>query len=213
MELTLQVDGTQLSDDVRDLLDNLTPEQKRDMAMQLLKDSMHDVESRFNKRVGVEEALAEMSNERVLYRYCKGRYGGQMELQRRYQGDDTVSAYERDWREADRSDQQRFDRLTRFYSHPLTYFRETILGEMLRVGRERVEQEVGDSELVQNAINEAVKGVVANLPGMVMAVMESLFAKQMVDALEQHSITAQYAERQENAVKELGERLDRANLY
>jgi len=42
MEIKLKVEGAQLTDDVRELLDNLTVEQKRDMAMQLLKDALED---------------------------------------------------------------------------------------------------------------------------------------------------------------------------
>lgn len=215
MELTLQVDGTQLSDEVRELLDNLTPEQKQDMALQLLRDSMHDTETRFNKRVGIEQALEEMSSGKVKYQYVREtpHYGDARMVLQRCRIDADARDWEKSWRSAERIEQDRFDRLTKYYAHPVTYFREDILKEMMRIGREKVENAVAESDTVQKALDEAVKGVVENLPGMVMHVMESLFARQMVEALSVHSITTEFTERHDNAVKELAERLDRANLY
>ena len=69
MKIELTVDGAQVSDDVRELLDNLTQEQKREMALQLMKDCMSDVNTRFNKRVAIDEAIETLNLENEEYQF------------------------------------------------------------------------------------------------------------------------------------------------
>jgi hypothetical protein len=216
VEIKLQVDGAQVSDEVRELLDNLTPEQKRDMALQLLKDTMTDTKTRFNKRVGVQQALAEMSNESVEYRWQKvesGFSGGahHMRLESRQLKSD--SQYERNWRSASGSAENRFDKLTKWYSEPLTYFRETILGEMLKVAVEHVEETVKGSDKVQDAIAKAVADIENRIPDMVQNAMRQMFVNTLSQAMQDQTQAFQATEQQANLLGEIKERLDRAGLY
>ena len=70
---------------------------------------------------------------------------------------------------------KKFDKLTSHYAEPHTYFRQTILSEMLRTAVDNVEAEVKGSELVQKAIAEAVVEIKTKIPEMAQLAMRQMF--------------------------------------
>ncbi len=218
MEIKLNVDGNQLSDEVRELLDNLTQEQKQEMALQLLKDSMHDTETRFNKRVGIEQALAEMNASNTVYEFRWGKsgngYDGNKEqLLSKYKEGQGPGYGRNEWSSADSGNRQRFDRLTNYYSDPLTYFRKDILETMLKIGRERIEETVKDSKKVERAIDEAVAVIESRIPDMVQNAMRQMFVNVLSQSMHNATFAFEGREEQQNLLGQIVERLDRNQIY
>jgi hypothetical protein len=212
MEIKLNVDGAQVSNEVRELLDSLTLKQKQSMGLQLLKHSLQDMETRFSKRVGIKQAIKDLESEELELRWVEDdkKYGDGMVLQSR---NPQKSGWYGEWRGADQSLQSKFDRLTKYYSEPATYFRETIFEEMLKVGRERVEEAVKASKKVEEAINTAVKEIEDHIPEMVQNAMRQFFVDVLSKAMRDTSLAFQESEHQRNLLGELKGRMDRNNIY
>lgn len=219
MELTLQVDGAQLSEEVRELLDNLTPKQKQTLALQMLKQTMQDTETRFSKRVGIDQAIAEMNaeqekmaenNEAKTFRWAPSAYGDKpLELQVL---DPSRSYRSTEWGSAEQYEKSRFDRLSKFFSDPNTYFRETILKEMLHAAVTHVEETVNGSEVVQNAIDQAVAEIKDSIPAMVQSAMQRLFVNTLAQAITDQSKSLNAVDNHGGLLREIEERLQRNNI-
>jgi len=213
MELKLEVEGAQLADEVRDLLDNLTQEQKTDLALQLLVAAMSDSESRFTKRVGIEQAIETLNarfrdedgTQRREFRYFNDR------LQVRQPNG---SRWEQDWRDESGSYSSiaEFDRLTKHYAEPHFYFRETILKEMLRVAVANVEETLKGSEVVQKAIGDAVAEIESKIPDMVQNAMRQMFVDMMAQTMASQATALGRTDHHSQLLGEVIQRLDAANI-
>ena len=202
MKIELNVDGAQLSDDVKHLLDNLTPEQKRDMAFQLLKETMSNTEMRFSKELGVEHALKELNKSGTKYRLVESS-----------NGDTNLQEYTYGcWSNAPGHALGRFNKLANDFSKPHTYFRETILKEILETAVNTVEATVKKSSKIQTAISVAVKEIENNIPEMIQNAMRHMFVDVLTQAMNTQNLAFEAKGNQQNLLGEIIDRLNRNNI-
>ena len=210
MAITLKVDGAQLSDDVREILDTLTNEQKQTMALELLTQTMQNAECKFSKRVGIDGAIKEMNKRRAERRKSGGHSSNGTFF---YHEKDGLKLRDSNRDYMDSSDRAEFDRLTKKYANVNTYFEEEILKEMLQVAVTKVAAAVDESDVLKNAIEAAVNEVQGRVPSMVQGAMQQLFFQNMSTMM----ITGAFMETERETTKQLLEgiqdRLNRNQIY
>lgn len=173
MQITLDVNGSQLDSEVKELLAALTEEQKSSMAMDILAKTLANSESRMSIDIARDEAVKIINADRIDdYRKVKW-HSDRKRLITMSRGDD-----------ADYSDRERFEKLVKEKSDVASFFKDKVLASMVKVADEEVTAAVRNSVELTAAIEEAKKQIQSNLPKMVNDAMVIYFASQMTHMME-----------------------------
>jgi len=162
MQVTLNVDGSHLDSEVKDLLKTLTPEQMSSLATQMLQKSLDNCSS---------ELMREAARVLVLEEYNKGkserdsvRWNGTGWVTDGYMG------YEiRD----------KLDALMKERTNSSTFFRTNVLTKIMDIATTQAEQMVKEDPVVKEAIDTALKGIKEEMPKIVHDAVMLLFCRQM----------------------------------
>jgi len=162
MQVTLNVDGSHLDSEVKDLLKTLTPEQMSSLATQMLQKSLDNCSS---------ELMREAARVLVLEEYNKGkserdsvRWNGSTWITDGY-----ISYDIRDM----------LDALMKERTNASTFFRNNVLSKIMDTATAQTEQMVKEDPVVKEAIDTALKGIKEEMPKIVHDAVMLLFCKQM----------------------------------
>jgi hypothetical protein len=168
MKIELNVQGSQLDAEVKELLVSLTQEQKQDMAQQILTQSLNNAESSIKISMVREKALAD----------TKDKFKKEFLINEKGQlSNNTYRGPEYDERDY-------FDKKVREYNDVGTYFKTEILGAMTAHAKSLVETEVKTSEAIITALEQAKAKIAEEMPRLVHDAMVMYFASQMQAMME-----------------------------
>lgn len=164
MQLSITVEGSQLDNEMKDLLSSLTLEQKSKMAEQVAMETLKFSESRLSVKRARQQALEDMKKATESTNLEVDSNGKLVNSSGRY-----VS-----W-----DDQDKFQKLVKKYASLHDYFETVVLEEFMALTRDKVRELVRESPLINQAINAAAEEIKAELPKMVRDAMVVYFASQM----------------------------------
>jgi len=202
MKIEIEVSADQLSNDIREVLENLTLKQKSQMAERILTQTMKDVECKFSRRLGINEALKEMNEKR---KDRSGKFVWDEESGLKIVGGSS-------WEHVDSGDRRMFDDLTGKYADVHHYFKNEILKRMMDVALKKVEEEVTQSDKISTAIEAAAEQIESMFPEMVRRSMERIFVKNVLAQLNLAPQALSQMEDQKKLMESLEDRLNRANI-
>lgn len=164
MKIELNVEGSQLDAEVKELLANLTDEQKQGLAKDMLSSALQHTESLMLKSNAIEKALNETNT----------KFGKNYELEGgTLRGSTWINGsnfYDH---------KNYFNDRVKEYSAVGTYFRDVVLNEISTFAKSEVKNLVEQSSLINGAIDKAKATIEQSLPKIVHDAMVMYFATQM----------------------------------
>lgn len=167
MQITLEVNGSQLDNEVKDLLSKLTDEQKSQMGMEMLQKTLNNAESRMS--IDTARSAAVVILNAGINAYDKVRWDVDRQM--------LVSVSRGD--QADYSTRERFIAIVKEKSDVATYFKDKVLPAMVTAAEKEIVSSVKNSPEIAAAIDQAKKIIQEQLPKMVNDAMILYFASQM----------------------------------
>lgn len=161
MKLTLNVQGSQLDDEVKELLKTLTQEQLSELALQAVTATLKDSSAKMNLSVAEGAALKELKDNRkdassiTIEALKSNRYLNQYRIR-----DD-------------------FNELVKKHANIRTTFEEQIVKKMFEHAEKHIEESVQNNDIIQSAIKEASNQIKNKFPEIVQNAMVMYFASQM----------------------------------
>jgi hypothetical protein len=160
MELTIQVDGAQLSEEVKTLLSNLNEEQKQILTKEIISKVLKDSDSKLSISIAKEKALAKMKEELK-----------DSEL--------TINSLEGNGYRVGYEAQDKFRKYVKEFSDIRAIFQDQIVNQMITYGKELVKENVEKSEIVKKAMDTAIAKIQEEMPKIVHDAMIVYFAANM----------------------------------
>lgn len=170
MQITLNVEGSQLDGEVKALLESLTDEQKKEMALNLLSKSLDQSGSELMLSTA-RSRVAEDYNKTISHKtdqvICRnGKWYSA--------GYDGTFSRELDW-----STREKLDKLVDERSQVHSFFKQEVLKQMVKTAEDEVHALIKTSSKINEAIENATKTIEENLPKMVHDAMLMYFCTQM----------------------------------
>jgi hypothetical protein len=163
MKVEINVEGSQLDSEVKELLASLTPDQKREMAADILAKTLMSTESSLQMSIARQKALTKV-NEIFNTKYT---LGSRNELSNYPSYDHT----------------RKFHELVKEYGDVAAYFKEVILAEILKQAQEMVKNTVEQSVVVKDALEQTKTELQNMLPKIVHDAMVVYFTSQMTSLM------------------------------
>lgn len=193
MEIKLKVEGSQLDAEVKNLLANLTIEQKQEMAIQVLTNVLSQTKSELNTSIAEQIALDVINTEKKQFFRQKSTWGDMVLF---YRNKDAKG----EWvghNNATYEEKEKFNYKFREATSLSTYFKSTIVDQMVATAKNRVKELVESHDEINKAIEVAKKQIVEALPVMVQQAMVCYFSSQMQNVMS--AVTNQYLKSQGDA--------------
>jgi len=167
MKIELNIEGSQLDSEVKNLLDSLSAEQKNAMALDILTKTLNNSESKMKTSIAKEQALTDTNKKyNKKYRLIKNDI-----------------ATESDWGYVDCDHKIYFNNKVKEYNDVGTYFKESILKEMLEFGVSKVKNLIENSPIVNEALESAKEEIKTMLPKIVHDAMVLYFTSQITQMM------------------------------
>lgn len=170
MQITLNVEGSQLDGEVKALLESLSAEQKKEMALNLLSKSLDQSGSELMLNTA-RSRVAEDHNKTIAHKTDHVIWRNDRWYMAGYDG--TFS------RELDWSTREKLDKLVSERSQVHTFFKQEVLKQMVKTAEEEVHALIKTSPQINEAIENAKKTIEESLPKMVHDAMLMYFCTQM----------------------------------
>lgn len=208
VQITLNVDGSQLDNEVKEILATLSQEQKQQMAMQLLTTALNTTTSSLNATVAEQLALDQLFaktgkrytrkldhwNRQEWYYQTKGEDGSWSALQ--------STSYE---------DREKINKEITKSTSVSSFFKDTVVDQLVVLARTQVKEMVESSEEINKAIEVAKGKITESLPQLVQQAMICYFSSQMQNMMQavtnqffQGEATLQLTNKIQNALVEKG---------
>lgn len=197
MQITLNVEGSQLDSEVKSLLASLTDEQKKEMAFNLLTKSLENSNS---------ELMISVTRQRVADEFNKNR-----------SENDHVwwCDQKKDWLKmgmsapinVDWSTRGELNRIVSERSQAHAFFKQEVLTQMVDTAQKEIKELIKTSPVITEAIQSAKKMIEDNLPKMVHDAMLMYFCTQMETMSRSIATTMFQSGQQEKILNELQQRL------
>lgn len=196
MKIELNIEGSQLDNDVKNILGNLSDKQKNQMAENILTKTLNDCESRMKVSIAREKALKD-TNEKFETKYILEE--GKLKSS--------------NWSSPSYDHREFFDKRVKDYCDVGMYFKEYILESMLEHGKSLVSDVVKSSPLVTEAVSEASEKLREMMPKIVHDAMVCYFSSQITNVMMGVSSSLMMTNHNTQLLEELKEKLNQGSHY
>ena len=196
MKIELNVEGSQLDSEVKDILSTLTPEQKQEMAKQVLVDYFKNYDNSLDnawiQKTAVNEFRTELEKRKDSYDYSNYyRLTDQQLIDTRYEVRNII----------DRIKKQKRD------------FVCEILKESVEMARAEIKAMVEADEQIKKVKDEVLAEVKNSFAQLVKDSMLNYFSNQMSELFSSIHTNTSRNDYQSGTLQQIEERLNRNNIY
>lgn len=199
MQITLEVNGSQLDQEVKVLLETLTPEQKNQMANQMLQKALDNTNSELMRKAAIDSIIAEWNEGKNDYNKVRYHNGTWYDLR-----NDSIANY---------SDREKLDKMLADRTQTSNYFRKEIMQAMLDKAKSEVENVVNNDAVVQAAVVQTIEAIKAEMPKMVHDAMMMYFCSQMQNMSNTMAQALFQSGSNQQMLQQIQNRLDQQGIY
>jgi hypothetical protein len=199
VQITLNVEGSQLDSEVKALLASLSEEQKKELALNMLSKSLDNTNS---------ELMLGVAKERVAEEYNKDRAEKDHVMWSDLKKDWFKKGYNGLWDiNVGYGEREHLYKAVQSKCQAHAFFKEDVLRQMVRTAQSEVETLVKTSPVIAEAIESAKKTIQENLPKMVHDAVIMYFCSQMESMSRSIAATMFQSGQQDQLLAELQKRL------
>lgn len=187
MQITLNVEGSQLDSEVKELLANLTQEQKQQMAMQLLTTALNNTTSSLNATVAEQLALDKLLEETGRKYVKKLDHWNQLEWYYQTKNEDGSWSH---LMSTEYGDREKINKAITKAQSISSFFKSEVVDQLAATAKSQVKEMVESSEEINKAIEVAKEKITESLPQLVQQAMICYFSSHMTNMMQ--AVTSQF---------------------